>query len=146
MEHASRRVIGLNATAHPNAAWTIQQLRETIPSDHTYRFITHDRDSIFSAELDASLARLGFKVIRTPVRSPQANSRCERLIGTLRRECLDWIIPLSEAYLRKTLRSWMPHYNRGRPHAAPERASRSLGQSCRRVCNAIGIDSTGRPR
>jgi transposase InsO family protein len=50
--------------------------------------------------------------------SPQANSLCERLIGTLRRECLDWIIPLSEGHLRKVLASWMAHYNRGRPHSS----------------------------
>ena len=78
----------------------------------------HDNDAIFSAKLDASLTRLGLKVITTPVRSPQANSLCERLIGTLRRECLDWIIPLSEGHLRKALASWMGHYNRGRPHSS----------------------------
>ena len=118
VEHASRRLIHLNATAHPTAAWTLQQLRETIPSDHEYRFIIHDHDAIFSAELDASLTRRGLKVITAPVRSPQANSRCERLIGTLRRECLDWIIPLSEGHLSKVLASWMAHYNRGRPHSS----------------------------
>ncbi len=118
MEHASRRLIHLNATAHPNAAWTLQQLRETVPSDHQYRFIIHDHGSIFSPELDGSLTRLGLKVISTPVHSPQANSLCERLIGTLRRECLDWIIPLSEGHLRKILVSWMDHYNRGRPHSS----------------------------
>lgn len=118
MEHASRRLIHLNATTHPTAAWTRQQLRETIPFDHQYRFIIHDHDAIFSAELDASLTRLGLKVITTPRRSPQANSLCERLIGTLRRECLDWIIPLSEGHLRKILTSWMAHYNRGRPHSS----------------------------
>jgi putative transposase len=103
MEHASRRLIHLNATAHPTAAWTLQQLRETIPSDHCYRFIIHDNDAIFSAELNASVTRLGLKVMTTPVRSPQANSLCERLIGTLRREYLDWIIPLSEGHLQKVL-------------------------------------------
>ena len=118
MEHASRRIIHLNVTAHPTAAWTLQQLREAIPSDHTYRFILHDRDAIFSTRLDASVAHMGLEVIKTPVRSPQANSLCERLIGTLRRECLDWIIPLSEEHLRKTLRSWLAHYNRGRPHSS----------------------------
>ena len=118
MEHASRRIIHLNVTAHPTAAWTLQQLREAIPSDHTYRFILHDRDAIFSTQLDASVARMGLEVIKTPVRSPQANSLCERLIGTLRRECLDWMIPVSEEHLRKTLRSWLAHYNRGRPHSS----------------------------
>jgi putative transposase len=116
MEHSSRRLIHLSAAAHPTAAWTLQQLREAIPSDHGYRFIIHDHDSIFSAELDLSLTRLGLKVITTPVHSPQANSLCERLIGTVRRECLDWIIPLSEGHLRKA--SWMSHYNRGRPHSS----------------------------
>jgi hypothetical protein len=48
--------------------------------------------------------------------SPQANALCERLIGTLRRECFDWIIPLTEDHLRRTLWSWLPHYNHGRPH------------------------------
>jgi transposase InsO family protein len=118
MEHASRRLIHLGVTAHPTAAWTLQQLREAIPSDHGYRFIIHDHDSIFSAELDLSLTRLGVKVITTPVHSPQANSFCERLIGTVRRECLDWIIPLSEGHLRRILVSWMAHYNRGRPHSS----------------------------
>jgi putative transposase len=116
MEHASRRLIHLEATAHPTAAWTQQQLRETIPSDHQYRFIIHDHDKIFSAELNASLRHFGLKVITTPMRSPQANSLCERLIGTLGRECLDWIIPLNEGHLRRVLTSWMSHYNRGRPH------------------------------
>jgi putative transposase len=96
------------------AAWTLQQLREAIPSDHTYRFILHDRDAIFSPGFDASIAHMGLEVIETPVRSPKVNSLCERLIGTLRRECLDWSIPLTEEYLRKTLLSWVPHYNRGR--------------------------------
>jgi putative transposase len=118
MEHASRRMIHVNATAHPNAAWTLQQLREAIASDHAYRFIIHDRDAIFSSAFDASVAGLGLEVIKTPVRSPKANSLCERLIGTLRRECLDWIIPLTEAHLQKTLRSWLAHYNRGRPHSS----------------------------
>jgi len=118
MEHASRRIIHLNVTAHPTAAWTLQQLREAIHSDHTYQFILHDRDAIFSTQLDASVARMGLQVIKTPVRSPQANSLCERLIGTLRRECLDWMIPVSEEHLRRTLRSWLVHYNRGRPHSS----------------------------
>jgi putative transposase len=118
MEHAPRRIIHINVTAHPTAAWTLQQLREAIPSDHTYRFMLHDRDAIFSTGFDASVAGMGLEVIETPVRSPKANSLCERVIGTLRRECLDWIISLTEEHLRKTLRSWLAHYNRGRPHSS----------------------------
>ena len=73
MEHASRRIIHLNVTAHPTAAWTLRRLREAIPSDHTYRFILHDRDAIFSTGLDASLAHMGLEVIKTAVRNPQAS-------------------------------------------------------------------------
>ena len=101
MEHASRRIVHINVTAHPTAAWTLQQLREAIPSDHTYRFILHDRDAIFSTGFDASIARMGLEVIETSVRSPKANSICERLIGTLRRECLDWTIPFHRQWERR---------------------------------------------
>ena len=116
MEHATRRILHINVTAHPTAPWTLQQLREAIPSDHSYRFLIHDRDSIFSAQLDQQVRNLGLKVLKTPVRSPQANALCERLLGTLRRECLDYLIPLSENHVRWILQAWVLHYNAGRPH------------------------------
>ena len=118
MEHATRRILHCNVTAHPTAHWTLQQLREAIPVDHGYRFLMHDRDSIFSAQLDHGIRHLGLKVLKTPPQSPQANALCERLIGTLRRECLDFIIPLTEDHLRRLLYAWVPHYNAGRPHMA----------------------------
>jgi putative transposase len=116
VEHASRRILHVNATAHPTAAWTLQQLRDAIPSNHTYRFLIHDRDSIFSQLLDQHIRHLGLRVLKTPVRSPQANALCERLLGTPRRECLDFIIPLTESHLRRLLKAWVPHYNTSRPH------------------------------
>ena len=61
---------------------------------------------------------MGLRVLKTPVRSPQANAHCERLIGTIRRECLDFVIPLTERHLRRVLTEWVAHYNRGRPHAS----------------------------
>jgi transposase InsO family protein len=62
--------------------------------------------------------KLGIKVMKSPPRSPLANAICERVIGTIRRECLDWLIPLSESHLRSLLKSWIPHYNAGCPHMA----------------------------
>ncbi len=118
MEVGRRRILHCNVTAHPTADWTLQQFREAIPSDHPYRFLIHDRDSIFSAEVDDDLEAFGLKVLRTPVRAPQANAYCERLIGTIRRECLDYVIPLSEKHLRTIMREWVAHYNQGRPHAS----------------------------
>jgi transposase InsO family protein len=116
MEHATRRILHINATAHPTTRWTMHQLREAIPADHTYRFIIHDRDSIFSRDLDQRVRHLGLRVLKTPPHSPQANALCERLLGTLRRECLDFLIPLTEHHLRRLLQQWVPHYNAGRPH------------------------------
>jgi putative transposase len=116
MEHATRRILHVNVTAHPTAAWTLHQLREAIPADHCYRFLLHDRDSIFSAQLDQSIRHLGLRVLKTPVRTPQANALCERLLGTLRRECLDFVIPLTAHHVQRLLAAWIPHYNQGRPH------------------------------
>jgi transposase InsO family protein len=118
MEVGSRQILYYNVTAHPTAGWTVQQFREAFPSDHNYRFLIHDRDSIFSTEVDEELKSFGLTVLRTPVQAPKANAFCERLIGTVRRECLDYVIPLSEKHLRKTLREWVAHYNQGRPHSA----------------------------
>jgi putative transposase len=118
IEQATRRILHINMTAHPSAPWTLQQLRAAIPSDHGYRFLLHDRDSIFSQHLDQSVRHLGLRVLKAPVRSPQANALCERLLGMLRRECLDFMIPLSEYHLRYILTEWVPHYNTGRPHMA----------------------------
>jgi putative transposase len=118
MEHATRRILHANVTAHPTAPWTIQQLREAMPSDHGYRFLIHDRDSVFSQRLDQQVRHLGLRVLKTPVRSPQANALCERLLGTLRRECLDFLIPLTEHHLRRLLYAWVRHYNTGHPHMA----------------------------
>ena len=118
MEHATRRILHTNVTAHPTASWTLQQLREAIPADHPYRFLLHDRDSIFSHQLDQGIRHLGLRVLKTPVRTPQANALCERLIGTLRRECLDYLIPLSAHHVGHVLTQWVRHYNEGRPHMA----------------------------
>ncbi len=117
IEHQTRRIVHCNVTTHPTAAWALQQLRQTIPPDHGYHFFIHDRDKIFSPVLDRSIARMGLRVLRTPYRSPQANGLCERVVGTLRRECLDFPVPLTEKQLRRVLRSWVTHYNQGRPHS-----------------------------
>src|ERR1022692_4611341 len=91
IEHRSRRLIHCNVTAHPSAAWTLQQLREAIGFQDRYEYLLHDRDSIFANHLDESIAKLGVTVLKSPPRSPKANAVCERVIGTIRRECLDWL-------------------------------------------------------
>src|ERR1017187_5005275 len=104
MEVGSRRILHFNVTQHPTAEWTTQQFREFLAYDHPYWFLIHDRDSIFSLGLDNELRGFGVRVLKTPVRAPKANAFCERLVGTVRRECLDFLIPLSEGHLKRILR------------------------------------------
>jgi transposase InsO family protein len=139
MEVGTRRLLHYNVTRHPTADWTLQQFRECVTGDEGYQFAIHDRDCIYSRELDASLKTLGLKVLKTPYKSPQANAYCERLIGTVRRECLDFIIPINEAHIRQTLKSWVPHYNRARPHsslgpATPDPSSPKAELQAQRHC------------
>jgi transposase InsO family protein len=118
LDIATRRILHWNVTAHPTAEWTIQQFRNGLPLDAAYRFIVHDRDAIFAPAVDDALRSMSLDALRTPPRAPQANAYCERFIGTARRECLDWIIPLNERHLRHLLAEWMTHYNGERPHSA----------------------------
>jgi transposase InsO family protein len=120
VELDSRRILHHHVTAHPTAEWTLQPFRETLPDDPPYRCVIHDRDTIFSWELDQGLTDRGVRVLRTPAQAPKANSVCQRRVGTARREGLDFLIRLGERHLRRTLPLWADHYNRGRPH-------RSLG-------------------
>lgn len=118
MEVASRRLVHFNVTTHPTAAWTLQQFREVIDHEHDYRFVIHDRDKVYSQELDLAVRAMGVRILKTPFRSPQANSHCERLIGSLRRDCLDFLIPIHECHLKDILRDWKTHYCQERPHAS----------------------------
>ncbi len=146
IEHGSRRLIHTNVTANPTADWARQQIREAIPSDHRYRFLLHDRDCIFSTAFDETISNLGIKPIKTPRQSPKANAICERVIGTLRRECLDYVIPLSERHLRRILKFWVAHYNRSRPHSAigPDIPSRVTKPSAKVVQLRRNIRPTDR--
>jgi transposase InsO family protein len=118
MEVGTRRIAHFHVTTHPTAAWTLQQFREVMMGEQSYRFVLHDRDRIYSSEMDSALKAMDLKILKTPFQAPQANAFCERLIGTVRRECLDFLIPLNERHLRRFLKEWVAHYNRGRPHSS----------------------------
>jgi putative transposase len=91
--------------------WTLQQLHEVLPGDQDYKFLLHDRHKTFSATLDETLESWGIHVLRSPVRMPTANAHCERLVGSILRECLDYVVPLNSSHSRRTLREWACHYN-----------------------------------
>jgi len=108
MELGRRQILHHNVTSHPTAEWTLQQFREALIEEHPYQFLIHDRDSIFSKDLDGAVTAMGVRILKTPVRAPQANAFCERLVGTIRRECLDFLIPLGELHLKRLLTHWVP--------------------------------------
>jgi len=136
IEHGSRRLKHVAVTAHSSADWTLQQLREVVGEHNSDRYLLHDRDSIFAKCLDESIKALGLRVLNSPPRLPKANSICERAIGTIRRKCLDWLIPMTESHLREILKTWLDHYNGGRPHT-------SLGPDVPRPPNTVA--TTARP-
>jgi putative transposase len=118
LEIGTRRILHWNTTEHPTAAWTAQQFRSFFTGDEAYRFVIHDRDAAFSPVVDEVLRSMNLRVLKTPPDMPQADAFCERLIGTVRRECLDHLIPLHERHLRSIMAEWVCHYHHGRPHAS----------------------------
>lgn len=122
IELGTRRLLFANCTANPDSAWVTQQARnvayELEDLGVAVRFAIHDRDAKFTSNFDAVLESTGVKVIKTPYRSPRANSHCERSIGSARREFFDFMIVIGERHLRLLLDLWLDHYNHGRPHMA----------------------------
>jgi transposase InsO family protein len=121
LAHERRRILHVNVTPHPTSAWTRQQMREAFPWDATARTLLHDRDAIFDEAFRRSVAALGLTDVRTAPRSPWQNAYVERLIGSIRRECLDHVIVFDERHLRRVLRTYVDYYHHSRTHLALEK-------------------------
>jgi len=118
IELSTRRVHLAGVTAHPNSAWVTQQARNLAIEDclATTQFLIRDRDAKYSGPFDEVFHSEGVRVVRTPIRAPVANAFAERFVRTARRECLDHILVLGERHLKRTLREYVRHYNKERPH------------------------------
>jgi putative transposase len=127
--HASRRVWLAGCSTNPTGAWVTQQARNLglVLADEDMRFLIRDRDSKYTGAFDEVFRSGGIRVVKTPMRAPQANAVAERFVRTVRGECLDWLLIVNRRHLERVLRIFVEHYNTQRPHRAlklhaPQRA------------------------
>jgi transposase InsO family protein len=111
-----RRVVHFNVAAHPTAAWTAQQIVEAFPFKEAPKYLVRDNDGIYGQLFQQRMAQLGTKEVPIAPRSPWQNPYVERLIGTIRRECLNHVIVLNEAHLMRILRDYFEYYHNARTH------------------------------
>ena len=121
--HDRRQVIHFNVTGRPIAVWTAQQIVEAFPEDTAPRYLLRDRDQIYGEEFHHRVAGMQIEEVPTAPRSPFQNPYAERVIGSIRRECLDDLIITGEDHLRRILRDYIACYHNSRPHQALERNS-----------------------
>ncbi len=121
--HARRRIVHFNLTEHPTAQWAAQQISEAFPWEVAPRYLVRDRDSVYGSAFRTRMACMGIEEVLTAPRCPWQNPFAERVIGSIRRECLDHVIVLNERHLRRLLGDYFEHYHRWRCH-------RSLAMDC----------------
>lgn len=121
LHHERRRIVHINVTANPTAKWTAQQIVEAFPFDETPASLLRDRDGIFGNAFRDRVVHMGIEETLTAPRSPWQNPFVERVIGSIRRECLDHVIVLNERHLRRILRSYVDYYNCSRTHLSLDR-------------------------
>jgi transposase InsO family protein len=116
LRHDRRELFHLTVTDHPTAAWTARQIIETFPEETAPKYLLRDRDAIYGEAFTRCVATMGIRQVITAPRAPWQNPFVERVIGSIRRECLDHFLILSEAHLRRLLRAYVAYYNTTRPH------------------------------
>jgi len=116
LAHHRRRIVHVNVTAHPTADWTAQQVVSAFPEDTAPTWMLRDRDAIYGVSDQRRVASLGVTEVISSPSSPWQNPYVERLIGSMRRECLDHVIVLSERHLRRVLTRYLSYYHRSRTH------------------------------
>ena len=123
LAHDRRRILHFAVTAHPTAEWSVQQIREAFPWESAPQYLLRDRDCIFGKDFVDQVNAMGIKQVLSAPRSPWQRAYVERVIGTIRRECLDHMIVFNERCLCRHLKMFLDYYHRSRTHLALEKDS-----------------------
>jgi len=121
LAHDRRRVLHFNVTEHPTAFWAAQQIVEAFPEDSAPRYLVRDRDGVYGHAFTARVEGMGIEEVRIAARSPWQNCYVERVIGSIRRECLNHIIVINDWHLRRILKSYFGYYHESRTHLSLEK-------------------------
>ena len=121
LSHDRRRILHFNVTEHPTAAWTARQLLEACGLNEEPRYLLRDRDAIYGEAFHRQTTALGIKEVTTAPQSPWQNPYAERVIGSIRRECVDHMIILGERHLQRILSSYLDYYHSARTHLSLEK-------------------------
>jgi len=116
IELDSRRLVHFGVTRSPSDAWVAHQLREATPFGEGPRFLIRDNDNKYGAAFDRVAKGTHIDVLKIPYQAPKANAVCERFLGSVRRECLDFFLILNERHLRKIMKQYQVYFNHARPH------------------------------
>jgi putative transposase len=116
LAHERRKMVHFDVTRHPTAAWLSRQVTEAFPWDTAPRFLLRDRDASYGSYFCKRVAAMDITEVITAPRSPWQNAYVERVIGSIRRECLDYIVIFNERHLRRVLSSYVDYYQRTRTH------------------------------
>ena len=125
MRHEQRKIVHFNITTNPTAEWTAQQIKEAFPYDQSPKYLIRDRDSTYRQVFQQTVNNMGIKEVVTAPKSPWQNPFAERLIGSIRRECLDHIIIFNQKHLHKILTSYRDYYLNVKTHLSLSKNSPS---------------------
>jgi transposase InsO family protein len=128
LSHHRRRVVHFNVTEHPTAARTAQQIMDAFPEDSAPSYLLRDRDSVYGHVFRQRVKGIGIDEVLTAPQSPWQNPFAERLIGSIRRECLNHVLVLGELHLRRTLTRYFAYYHEARTHLRSTRMHRTAAQ------------------
>jgi putative transposase len=126
LAHHRRRVVHFNVTEHPTAAWTVQQIVDAFPDESAPAYLIRDRDRVYGQPFRHRVKGMGIDEVLTAPQSPWQNPFAERLIGSIRRECLNHVLVLGERHLRRILTRYFRYYHQARTHLALDKDAPDL--------------------